>query len=154
MNFNENLVKNSPFQVRFTKMLSEKFKDLFKTSYVVFDGGVATELYERGFYINRPFEELFGVTHPRDVAGVHEAYVDAGAMVVTTNTFSLTTPTTWKNFDIKRQQAELLQAGIKIAYDAVHHRGAKVALTFGPMGALIEPLGELRAKKSDRNTKA
>jgi methionine synthase I (cobalamin-dependent)/5,10-methylenetetrahydrofolate reductase len=115
------------------------FKDLFKTSYAVFDGGVATELYERGFYINRPFEEL-NLTHPRDVAAVHEAYADAGATVVTTNSFSLTTPQLEK-FDIKHRQAELLQAAIRIAHEAVAHRGVRIALSFGPMGALIEPLG-------------
>jgi methionine synthase I (cobalamin-dependent)/5,10-methylenetetrahydrofolate reductase len=115
------------------------FKDLFKTSYAVFDGGVATELYERGFYINRPFEEL-NLTHPRDVAGVHEAYAEAGASMVTTNSFSLTTPQLEK-FDIKHRQAELLQAAIRIAHDAVSSRGVKVGLSLGPMGALIEPLG-------------
>jgi len=115
------------------------FQELFPGAYAVFDGGVATELYERGFYINRPFEEL-NLTHPRDVAGVHEAYAQAGAKVVTTNSFSLTTPQLEK-FDIQHRQAELLQAAIRIAHEAVHPKGVKVALSLGPMGALIEPLG-------------
>ncbi len=119
----------------------QKFEDLFRHAYAVFDGGVATELYERGFYINRPFEEL-NVSHPRDVAGVHESYADAGAMMVTTNSFSLTSPQLEK-FDIKTRQAELLQASIRVAAEAVKAKGseAKVGLTFGPMAVLIEPLG-------------
>src|ERR1700745_512638 len=119
----------------------QKFEELFKTPYVVFDGGVATELYERGFYINRPFEEL-NTTHPRDVAGVHEAYIDAGSMMVTTNSFSLT-PNQLENVDIKNRQGELLQAEIKVARQAVENSktNAKVGLTFGPLGVLIEPLG-------------
>ena len=119
----------------------QKFEDLFRHAYAVFDGGVATELYERGFYINRPFEEL-NVSHPRDVAGVLESYAEAGAMMVTTNSFSLTSPQLEK-FDIKARQAELLQAAIRVAADAVKAKGgeAKVGLTFGPMAVLIEPLG-------------
>ena len=119
------------------------FANLYPTAYLVFDGGVATELYERGFYINRPFEEL-NLTHPRDVGAVHEAYLDAGAMMVTTNTFSLTTPQLEK-FDIKQKQGELMHAAIRIARAAVEakNKNAKVGLSWGPMGVLLEPLGRL-----------
>lgn len=119
----------------------QNFVDLFDHNYVVFDGGVATELYERGFYINRPFEEL-NLSHPRDVAAVHESYIDAGAMMVTTNSLSLTSPQLDK-FDLKSKQAELLQAAIRTARSAATATGkkAKVGLTFGPMAVLIEPLG-------------
>ena len=121
----------------------QTFSDLFPSSYLVFDGGIATELYERGFYINRPFEEL-NSTHPRDVAAVHENYLDSGAMMVTTNSFSITTPQLEK-FDLVSKQKELLQASIRIAKEAVrsHKSDAKVGFTVGPMGVLIEPLGRI-----------
>ncbi|MBS1958393.1 MAG: bifunctional homocysteine S-methyltransferase/methylenetetrahydrofolate reductase [Bdellovibrionales bacterium] len=119
------------------------FDDLYPGASAIFDGGIATELYERGFYINRPFEEL-NLTHPRDVAGVHQAYLEAGAMAVTTNSFSLTTPQLEK-FDNQGRQGELLQAAIRIAHGAVKSTksGAKVGLSLGPMGVLIEPLGKV-----------
>lgn len=119
----------------------KSFESLFESSYWVFDGGVATELYERGFYINRPFEEL-NTTHPKDVSGVHESYLDAGSMMVTTNSFSLT-PAQLDRFDIRNRQGELLQASIKNAHLAVQNRNikAKVGLSLGPMAVLIEPLG-------------
>ncbi len=120
---------------------------LFHSHLSVFDGGVGTELYERGFYINRPFEEL-NTTHSRDVIGVHRSYIDSGAHFITTNTFSLPSPQLEK-FDIVHRQAELLQAAIKNARTAVKEAATsdpsignvKVALSFGPMGVLIEPLG-------------
>lgn len=117
------------------------FEQLFDSPYVVFDGGIATELYERGFYINRPFEEL-NTTHPRDVIGVHESYLEAGSMMVTTNSFSLT-PTQLEKFDIKDRQGELLKAAIMNARQAVENKNpkARVGLTFGPLAVLIEPLG-------------
>jgi 5,10-methylenetetrahydrofolate reductase/methionine synthase I (cobalamin-dependent) len=119
----------------------QTFRELFPQSHVVFDGGIATELYERGFYINRPFEEL-NLTHPRDVSSVHESYLDAGSQMVTTNSFSLTSPQLEK-FDLKDRQKELLQGAIKAAMNAVKAKGglAKIGLSFGPMSVLIEPLG-------------
>ncbi len=117
------------------------FEDLFQSAYAVFDGGIATELYERGFYINRPFEEL-NTTHPRDVVAVHESYIDAGATAITTNSFSLTTSQLEK-FDISHRQSELINAAINLAAEASLNKGVgtKVGLSFGPMGVLIEPLG-------------
>jgi 5,10-methylenetetrahydrofolate reductase/methionine synthase I (cobalamin-dependent) len=119
----------------------QSFESLFESSYWVFDGGVATELYERGFYINRPFEEL-NTTHPKDVSGVHESYLEAGSMMVTTNSFSLT-PAQLDRFDIRNRQGELLQASIQNAHAAVRAKNskAKVGLSLGPMAVLIEPLG-------------
>ena len=66
------------------------------------------ELYERGFFINRPFEEL-NITAPNEVMAVHEAYIHAGAQVITTNTFSITKPQL-KKFDIQDQQEKLIEA--------------------------------------------
>ncbi|MEN9722086.1 MAG: hypothetical protein RJB38_72 [Pseudomonadota bacterium] len=109
----------------------------------VFDGAVGTELYERGFYINRPFEEL-NLSAPNDVRAVHQSYVDAGADILTTNTFSITGPQL-KKFDIDHQQAKLLQAALEIANSAREHstqtREVKIGLSIGPLGVLVEPLG-------------
>jgi 5,10-methylenetetrahydrofolate reductase len=123
------------------KHTMQKFEELFSLPHVVFDGGIATELYERGFYINRPFEEL-NLTHPRDVSSVHESYIDAGSHMVTTNTFSLVSPQLEK-FDLKDRQRELLHAAINAAVSAVKSKGGttKVGLSLGPMSVLIEPLG-------------
>lgn len=117
---------------------------------VLFDGGIATELYERGFYINRPFEEL-NFTNPGDVLAVHRAYLEAGAQFITTNTFSLPKHQLRK-FDIEGKQAELLEAALRVAGQAIKEATEKnpgaakrpsVALALGPTGALIEPLGPM-----------
>jgi methionine synthase I (cobalamin-dependent)/5,10-methylenetetrahydrofolate reductase len=112
---------------------------LFQGEILIFDGAVGTELYERGFYINRPFEEL-NLSAPADVTAVHEGYVRAGAQVLTTNTFSITGPQL-KKFDIETQQEKLLCAGIDHADQARKNTDAKVGLSIGPLGVLVEPLG-------------
>lgn len=110
---------------------------------LIFDGGIGTELYERGFYINRPFEEL-NLAAPADVVAVHENYIKAGAQVITTNTFSITRPQL-KKFDVEAQQGALLTAGLKNANTARRNTqttdSVKIGLSIGPLGVLVEPLG-------------
>lgn len=131
-------MKTSVFSGSFSFSMQD-FQSLFP-GHAIFDGGIATELYERGFYINRPFEEL-NLTHPRDVASVHESYLESGAHAITTNSFSLVSPQLEK-FDLKDRQKELLQAAIEVAAQAVKSkRTGLVGLSLGPMAVLIEPLG-------------
>lgn len=122
--------------------------------FLIFDGAIGTELYERGFYINRPFEEL-NVNAPADVIAVHESYIQAGAGVLTTNTFSITEPQL-KKFDIEAHQETLLRAGLKNAGIArkkneAAHSGVRIGLSIGPLGVLVEPLGSygLETAKND-----
>ncbi len=119
---------------------------------LLLDGGIGTELYERGFYINRPFEEL-NLNSPSDVIAVHAAYVQAGAQVLTLNTFSANVPQL-KKFDIESQLDALLRGALKNGNTAragreptgKDHRvidtsGVSLALSVGPLGVLVEPLG-------------
>ncbi|MBL7714970.1 MAG: bifunctional homocysteine S-methyltransferase/methylenetetrahydrofolate reductase [Bdellovibrionales bacterium] len=111
-----------------------------QSSILVFDGGMGTELYERGFFINRPFEEL-NLSSPADVANVHLAYIEAGAQVLTTNTFGASRPQL-KEFDIDQKLFEIIQAALKNANHARKgHDKVQVALSMGPLGVLVEPLG-------------
>lgn len=48
------------------------------------DGAMGTMLYALG--VDRPFEEL-NITHPQQVLNVHQAYIEAGARVIQTNTY-------------------------------------------------------------------
>lgn len=110
---------------------------------LIFDGAVGTELYERGFYINRPFEEL-NLSAPADVIAVHENYIKAGAQVITTNTFSITGPQL-KKFDVESNQEALLIGGLRNAFEARKRTqtedSVKIGLSIGPLGVLVEPLG-------------
>jgi methionine synthase I (cobalamin-dependent)/5,10-methylenetetrahydrofolate reductase len=117
---------------------------LFSNGILVFDGAIGTELYGRGFYINRPFEEL-NLTAAADVIAVHKSYIDAGAKVITTNTFSIPS-FQLKKFDIEKQQQALLEAALKNANEARKQsqaEGIKIAVSIGPTGQLMEPLGPM-----------
>ena len=56
-------------------------------SLVIFDGAIGTEIYRRNFFVNASFEQL-SVTNPDVILDIHRQYLDAGAEVLTTNTFN------------------------------------------------------------------
>lgn len=125
---------------------------MFDEGIVIFDGGIGTTLYDRGFYINRPFEEL-NLSAPDSVLQMHRDFVDAGANVITTNTFA-STQIQLKRFDIEDKQKAIISAAIRLAKEAIHPRECKIAMSLGPLGELLEPLGRvaiLDAKKQYRD---
>ena len=64
------------------KWLSEK------KSVVMLDGGMGTMLAEAGWSLPLLPEEM-NLVNPDAVRGIHEAYVEAGALVIETNTFGV-----------------------------------------------------------------
>ncbi len=118
----------------------------------LFDGGLGTELYERGFYINRPFEEL-NLSAPSDVKSVHRDYLDAGASYLTLNTFA-GNRIQLKDFDLDGKLPEIVESAVRIANDArreylesasgkkkTNGSSPRLAFSMGPLGVLVEPLG-------------
>jgi homocysteine S-methyltransferase len=62
------------------------FRDAVRESLLVFDGAMGSLLYERGVFVTQNFEQL-NVSRPDVVRRIHQDYLDAGAHVITTNTF-------------------------------------------------------------------
>ncbi len=102
------------------------------------DGGMVTALYERGFYINRSFEEL-SLTEPNVVREVSRAYKNAGARLLKTNTFNALIPKLLKN-GIQEKREDILRKSCQIAQE-VAGEDSYVLGTIGPLGVVIEPLG-------------
>ncbi len=103
--------------------------------FTLFDGGMGTELQKRGL---KPggLPELFNITNPDIVLDIHRAYVNAGADVVTANTFGANA----LKFNGEHSVAEIISAGIAL----VKKSGAKyAALDLGPTGAMLKPIGTM-----------
>ena len=59
---------------------------------LIIDGALGTELMRRGLKLPLPlWSAEANITHQNDVISVHRDYVEAGADIVTTNTFRSTT---------------------------------------------------------------
>ena len=100
---------------------SGKFEEF--TAGTLFDGGLGTELYERGFYINRPFEEL-NLSAPADVKSVHHDYLDAGANYLTLNTFAASR-VQLREFDLDSKLPAIIESALRVANEARREFTAK-----------------------------
>lgn len=115
--------------------------------FVLFDGAMGTMLQEVGLD-DGGAPELWNVERPADIIGVHEAYLRAGARVITTNTFGGTRPRLAMH-GLQDRVEELSRAGATIARAAAAPFGALVAGGLGPTGELLEPLGTMTSADAE-----
>ena len=62
------------------------FKEYLADRIVVCDGGMGTQLYAKGVFLNRCFDEL-NLSQPALVREIHQEYFWAGAEILESNTF-------------------------------------------------------------------
>ena len=108
---------------------------------LVGDGAMGTMLYAKGIFINRCFDEL-NFTSPEVVREVHQAYVDAGAEFVETNSFGAN-HFKLEPHGLSDKVAEINRAAAEIARGGGAGRTVLVAGSIGPLGVVIEPLGKI-----------
>ena len=111
---------------------------------LVFDGAMGTQLYERGIYINKSFDDA-NLSRQDLVETIHEEYIQAGADVITTNTFG-SNRIKLENHGLEDKTEEINRHGAEIACraagDAVY-----VAGSLGPTGLAHGMLGEHDLKR-------
>ncbi|MCD8222272.1 MAG: homocysteine S-methyltransferase family protein [Clostridiales bacterium] len=109
---------------------------------VFFDGGMGSLLQEAGL---RPGElpGTWNLLHPETVVRIHRDYLEAGADVVTTNTFGVD-GLKYKE-DGEFALTKVIRAAVHNAREAIRLSGkdAVVALDMSPTGKLLKPLGDL-----------
>ncbi|MDC0748951.1 bifunctional homocysteine S-methyltransferase/methylenetetrahydrofolate reductase [Polyangium mundeleinium] len=116
-----------------------RFLDAVRRGVLVVDGGMGTQIYERGVLFNVNYEELV-VSRPELVLRIHEDYVRAGAQVVETNTFGANRVRLARHGYADRVR-EFNVAAAQLARKAVGDRG-HVAGAIGPSGLVFAAFGE------------
>ncbi len=102
--------------------------------FLVEDGGMGTMLQARGLTAHGELPDLLNMTHAADIIDIHRAYVEAGAQLITTNTFGANS--------LKLADLASVDEVYAAAADNARAAGARyVAADVGPIGALLEPLG-------------
>lgn len=102
---------------------------------LLFDGAMGTQLQARGLAAGE-VPELLCLTNPQQITQIHQAYVQAGSEVVTTNTFGASAP--------KLGDAATVEEVFSAAVACAKASGARyVAADIGPTGSLLEPMGTL-----------
>lgn len=110
---------------------------------IYFDGGMGTLLQAAGLKAGE-LPETWNLTHPDIVRNIHLDYFNAGSNVVSANTFGANS-LKFDNLD------EIIFAGIKNAKDAAEQCGREdcfVALDVGPLGKMLEPLGDMKFERA------
>lgn len=110
---------------------------------------MGTMLYQKGVFLNRSFEEVC-LTDPRMVTDVHREYLEAGAEVLTTNSWGANTPKL-RNAGIEEKLEEINASAVTLALDAIRAGGkdAYVAGSVGPLGVKIQPLGTMSPEEAE-----
>lgn len=113
------------------------------------DGGMGSLLQEQGL----PPGELPGVwnmTRPEVLAAIHKAYLEAGADIITTNTFGV--DRLKYNEHTQYRTDEVVKAAVGHARRAIAESGrnAWAALDISSTGKLLKPLGDLGFEEAYR----
>ena len=129
-------------------MRIEDFNERLKQAILVADGAMGSLLYE-SVGPQRCVDEL-NVTHGDAVFRVHQTYIEAGAQIIETNTFSANRHKLGQ-FGMAERVAELNHRAVKIAREA--REAAKhevlIAGSIGPLGIVQHvrdlPVDEIKA---------
>lgn len=106
-----------------------------------FDGGLGTLLQAHGL-TGGELPEVWNITHPNVVIEIHKEYIKAGSSIISTNTFGANSV---KLKDSGYSVADLVKGGISNAVSAKEQTSsdAMIALSFGTIGKLLAPVGEV-----------
>jgi 5-methyltetrahydrofolate--homocysteine methyltransferase len=113
---------------------------------VLFDGGMGTLLQDRGLEDGAP-GELWNLENRDAVRAAHVAYAEAGARLLTTNTFGGTRPRL-EMHGLGDRIGEVNRTAAQIARSVADERGLLVAGDLGPTGELLAPLGSLTREEA------
>jgi methionine synthase / methylenetetrahydrofolate reductase(NADPH) len=97
-------------------MAKKTFIEALKDSVLLASGAMGTELYSRGVFINKSFEET-NITNPLLVKAILDEYAAAGACVLKANTFGANRAKL-RLYGLESRMEEINRAGISLARQA------------------------------------
>ncbi|CAH1190816.1 Bifunctional homocysteine S-methyltransferase/5,10-methylenetetrahydrofolate reductase [Paenibacillus auburnensis] len=109
-------------------------RSAWKNNVLVGDGAMGTFLYQKGFPVGISYEEL-NLTSPEVIEDVHRSYIEAGAVLLESNTYSANYDKLSK-FGLEAKVEEINRAGVRIARHAA-----------GDTGYVVGAVGSIRAGK-------
>jgi 5-methyltetrahydrofolate--homocysteine methyltransferase len=115
--------------------------EALQTRRLVCDGAMGTQLMLAGLE-SGSCGEAWNMTHPDRVLAIQKRYAAAGADCIITNTFG-GSRIMLRRHGHEPELAELNAAGVRITREAFGGRTGYVLGDIGPLGALLEPYGDL-----------
>ena len=108
------------------------FRDFFThQDFVIFDGAIGTEIYTKGIPKGHCYDEL-NISMPEVIMDIHREYIEAGATVITTNTFGANKFILEEYYDLGSKTKEINYYGVRLAKRAAKEK-VYVAGSIGPV---------------------
>jgi len=110
---------------------------------IIADGAMGTNLIDLGLEMGKP-TSLWNVERPEVVRKVHREFIEAGARIILSNSFSCNR-LGLARYDMAQRAAELTQAAVQNARAEADAAAKPVVVggSIGPTGELFEPYGTL-----------
>ena len=109
---------------------------------ILFDGGFGAMVIRK--QIEAPeCSEMMNLEMPEVVKDIHLSFIGGGSNVIESNTFGANSLYLGK-YSLADKACEITEKGVKLAKEAMGNRG-HVALSIGPSGGMLMPMGELSA---------
>ncbi len=112
--------------------------------FLFFDGAMGTMLQKKGLRTGE-IPETYNMIHPEIIKDIHLQYINAGANILTTNTFGAN--------ELKLKETgfsveEIITSAITLAKEARGLSNTAIALDLGPIGQLMEPMGTITFERA------
>jgi len=112
------------------------FREFFlEADCIVFDGAIGTQIYAKGIPKGHCYDEL-NISMPEVMLEIHQGYLEAGAQVITTNTFGANRAILQEYYDLGDKTREINYYGARLAKRAAKER----AFVAGSIGPVTRPL--------------
>ena len=121
--------------------MNKPLHEVVRERRLVGDGAMGTQLMLAGLE-QGGCGEAWNLTHPERVLAIQKRYADAGADCIITNTFG-GSRIMLRRHGHEAELAEINMAGARITREAFGGRLGYVLGDVGPLGALLEPYGDL-----------
>jgi methionine synthase / methylenetetrahydrofolate reductase(NADPH) len=132
------------------KNATAKFLDWMNASDLplLADGAMGTMLNSRGISFDQCFD-ILNIIDANLVAGIHRAYIEAGAQIIETNTFGANRYKLSPH-DLAEQVTEINQAGVRLARKASEACGKEILVAgdVGPLGVRLAPYGRVKPEQA------
>lgn len=115
---------------------------------LILDGAMGSLLIQQGL-AGGEAPETWNLTRSGIIKKIHQSYFEAGADVVTANTFGASA-LKLKKMGVTLDTAEINRAGVRLARNAATKTGQYVAGDMGSLGEMLAPMGPLSVDAAEQ----